>query len=111
VAAAPTHAPARPAWLGRALGLAMGALLLGALGWQLAPRWAELQADIDPARHADVAAYLAVQEAQARWWRDACIAYFQSVSGLPLPAGTRAPAQALDHYKALRFPFAPGRGG
>ena len=74
-------------------------------------RWAGLKADIDPQRHADVAAHLAVQEAEARWWRDACLAYFQSASGLPLPAGTRPPARPLDDYKALRFPFAPGRGG
>ncbi len=74
-------------------------------------RWAALKGDIDPARHADVAAYLAVQEAEARWWRDACIAYFQSASGLPLPAGTRPPARSLDEYKARHFNFAPGRGG
>lgn len=77
----------------------------------LRSQWAALRADIDPQRHADVAAHLAVQEAEARWWRDACLAYFQSVSGLPLPAGTRPPARSLDDYKALRFPFAPGRGG
>ncbi|KQW46217.1 MULTISPECIES: alpha-glucuronidase family glycosyl hydrolase [unclassified Roseateles] len=77
----------------------------------LRQRWAALQADIDPKRHAEVAAYLAVQEAEARWWRDACIAYFQSVSGLPLPAGTRPPERSLEEYKALQFNFAPGRGG
>ena len=74
-------------------------------------QWAALRADIDPQRHADVSAHLAVQEAEARWWRDACLAYFQSVSGLPLPAGTRAPARSLEEYKTLRFHFAPGRGG
>jgi alpha-glucuronidase len=71
-------------------------------------RWAALKPDIDAARHAEVSAYLAVQEREARWWRDACIAYFQSVSGLPLPAGVRPPEQSLEAYKALRFPFAPG---
>ena len=74
-------------------------------------RWAALQPDIDAQRHAEVAAYLAVQAREARWWRDACIAYFQSVSGLPLPAGVQAPEHDLAHYKALRFSFAPGRGG
>ena len=74
-------------------------------------RWAALQPDVDAQRHAEVAAYLAVQEREARWWRDACIAYFQSVSGLPLPAGVRPPEHDLVFYKALRFPFAPGRGG
>ncbi|MBW8846705.1 MAG: alpha-glucuronidase [Burkholderiales bacterium] len=74
-------------------------------------RWAMLQPDVDAARHAEVAAYLAVQEREARWWRDACIAYFQSVSGLPLPEGVRPPEHELSFYKALRFGFAPGRGG
>ncbi|MBI3346169.1 MAG: alpha-glucuronidase [Burkholderiales bacterium] len=74
-------------------------------------RWAALQPDIDAERHAEVAAYLAVQAREARWWRDACIAYFQSASGLPLPAGVRPPEYDLAHYKALRFSFAPGRGG
>jgi alpha-glucuronidase len=74
-------------------------------------RWAALQPHVDAARHAEVAAYLAVQEREARWWRDACVAYFQSVSGLPLPAGVRPPEKPLEHYKALHFPFAPGRGG
>jgi alpha-glucuronidase len=74
-------------------------------------RWAALRPHIDAARHAEVSAYLAVQEREARWWRDACIAYFQSVSGLPLLAGVRPPEKRLEHYKTLHFPFAPGRGG
>lgn len=73
-------------------------------------RWAALQPDIDAARHAEVSAYLAQQEREARWWRDACIVYFQSVSGLPLPAGVRPPERSLDDYKAQRFPYAPGKG-
>jgi alpha-glucuronidase len=73
-------------------------------------QWQALQPDIDARRHAEVDALLAVQQREARWWRDACIAYFQSANGLPLPAGTRPPAQPLEYYKALRFPFAPGHG-
>jgi alpha-glucuronidase len=65
---------------------------------------------IDPRRHAEEAALLALQLKEANWWRDACIAYFQSVSGLPLPAGVRPPALPLEQYKAQRFPYAPGRG-
>ncbi len=75
----------------------------------MARRWQALKPDVDAERHADVAAYLAVQLREARWWRDACIAYFQSVSGLPLPAGTRPPGLDLAAYKALHFGFAPGR--
>ena len=65
---------------------------------------------VDGERFAQVAAFLAIQEQEARWWRDACIAYFQSVNELPLPAGVAPPAHALEHYRQLRFPYAPGRG-
>ena len=58
----------------------------------------------------EVAAFLAIQEQEASWWRDACIAYFQSLSRLPLPAGYAPPAHPLEYYQSLRFPYAPGRG-
>jgi hypothetical protein len=37
---------------------------------------------------------------EAQWWRDASIAYFQTFSGLPLPAGEAPPAHSLDYYEA-----------
>ncbi|PBS13299.1 alpha-glucuronidase [Lysobacteraceae bacterium NML93-0792] len=70
--------------------------------------WADLDGRIDAARHAQVAAFLAIQQDEAQWWRDASIAYFQSISGLPLPAGVAPPPHPLEHYKALEFPHAPG---
>lgn len=76
----------------------------------LRTRWAALAPYVDARRHAAVAQRLEVQVREAQWWRDACVAYFQSVSGLALPPGTRAPAQPLEYYKALRFPYAPGHG-
>ena len=70
--------------------------------------WALIGGHVDPHRRADIAAFLAIQEKEARWWRDASIAYFQSVSMRPLPAGHAPPAHDLKHYQALRFPHAPG---
>jgi alpha-glucuronidase len=70
--------------------------------------WNSLRPYVDAARHAEAAAFLAIQEQEAKWWRDASIAYFQSISRRPLPAGYAPPAHALDHYKSLRFPHAPG---
>jgi alpha-glucuronidase len=72
--------------------------------------WNGLRGKVDAQRFDDVAQRLAQQHREAQWWRDACIAYFQQVSGLPLPAGVRAPAKTLDDYKAMVFPYAPGRG-
>uniref|UniRef100_UPI0032C23290 alpha-glucuronidase family glycosyl hydrolase n=2 Tax=Povalibacter sp. TaxID=1962978 RepID=UPI0032C23290 len=70
--------------------------------------WAATAPYVDAERHAQVAAFLAIQEKEARWWRDASIAYFQTFSGRPLPAGEAAPAHSLDYYKSLEFPYAPG---
>ncbi len=71
--------------------------------------WAKLSGRVDAQRHAEVAAMLGVQLQEARWWRDASLAYWQSVSGRPLPAGVAAPAASLGYYQSLQFPYAPGR--
>ncbi|MGK6320545.1 alpha-glucuronidase family glycosyl hydrolase [Sphingomonas sp. DT-204] len=70
--------------------------------------WQALEGRVDAERFRKTAAFLAIQQAEAGWWRDACIAYFQSVNRLPLPAGSAPPAHDLDYYKALSFPYAPG---
>ncbi|HAI47076.1 MAG TPA: alpha-glucuronidase [Stenotrophomonas sp.] len=72
--------------------------------------WADLQGRVDAQRHAQVTAFLAIQRREAQWWRDASVAYFQSVSGRPLPAGEAAPPHPLAWYQALQFPSAPGDG-
>ena len=72
--------------------------------------WDGLAGKVDPERHAQVAAFLAIQEKEAQWWRDASIAYFQTFSKRPLPAGEPAPPHSLAYYQALQFPFAPGDG-
>lgn len=73
-------------------------------------QWARIRPLVDPRRGADVAQRLARQHAEAQWWRDACVAYFQQVSGLPLPPGAVPPAHPLSYYQSLRFPYAPGHG-
>lgn len=70
--------------------------------------WAGLAPYVDPERHAQVADFLAIQRNEAQWWRDASIVYFQTFSGLPLPAGQAPPAHTLDYYEKLSFPYAPG---
>ncbi|MDB5746846.1 MAG: alpha-glucuronidase, partial [Massilia sp.] len=72
--------------------------------------WQRLRPLVDARRFEEVAQRLAQQHREAGWWRDASIAYFQQMSGLPLPAGVRAPARTLQHYQSLSFPHAPGRG-
>jgi alpha-glucuronidase len=72
-------------------------------------QWDALGPFIDAERHSEVARFLAVQHDEAKWWRDACIAYFQSVSKRPLPAGIAPPEHPLTYYEAMRFPDAPGQ--
>jgi alpha-glucuronidase len=70
--------------------------------------WATLSPYVDPERHAQVADFLVIQRNEAQWWRDASIAYFQTFSKRPLPAGEKAPARSLEYYESLSFPYAPG---
>ncbi|MEQ9316963.1 MAG: alpha-glucuronidase family glycosyl hydrolase [Henriciella sp.] len=77
---------------------------------ELAEQWQGLKGAIDAERFEHVAAYLAIQQKEARWWRDASIAYWMRVNGLALPEGVEPPAHSLEHYRSLEFPNAPGRG-
>ncbi|MCC2975265.1 alpha-glucuronidase [Sphingomonas sp. PL-96] len=70
--------------------------------------WDGLRPMVDAERWEKTATFLAIQEREARWWRDASLAYWQSVNGLPLPAGSAAPEHDLAWYKAQQFPLAPG---
>jgi alpha-glucuronidase len=77
---------------------------------QMRMQWKAMAPYIDAERYAQIDAFLGIQEQEAQWWRDASIAYFQSISKRPLPAGVAPPAHSLNYYKALEFPFAPGDG-
>jgi alpha-glucuronidase len=70
--------------------------------------WDALDGKVDSQRYEKTKALLAIQEREAKWWRDACLAYFQSVSGLPLPAGAAAPPHSLEYYESIRFPHLAG---
>jgi len=72
-------------------------------------KWRTLAPLIDPERYAKTDVFLSVQLREAQWWRDACLAYFMSVSGRPLPPGEAPPARTLTDYEAISFPYEPGR--
>jgi alpha-glucuronidase len=73
--------------------------------------WATLAPYVDSERYAETSAYLAIQEKEARWWRDACIAYFQNLSKRPLPKDFVPPEHTLAEYEAISTPYAPGNPG
>ncbi|CTP92927.1 alpha-glucuronidase [Xanthomonas translucens pv. phlei] len=70
--------------------------------------WSGLAPYVDAQRYRQVADFLAIQQREAQWWRDASIAYWQQVSGRMLPPGTVPPAHPLAYYQSLSFPYAPG---
>jgi alpha-glucuronidase len=70
--------------------------------------WAVMRPYVDRQRWRSVASDLGREQAEARWWRDASIAFFQSLSKLPLPPHSPPPAHPLAYYGALRPPF-PGQ--
>lgn len=71
---------------------------------ELRAAWAGVEQRIDAARFAEVAEFLQIQHWEARWWRDACLQYFAQVSGLTIPSGYAAPANALGFYQGLECP-------
>ena len=70
--------------------------------------WDTMQPYVDDERFKEVRMLLNIQLKEAKWWRDACLLYFQQFSQKTLPAGVEKPAQSLEYYESLRFPFAPG---
>ncbi|CAN5476133.1 alpha-glucuronidase family glycosyl hydrolase [soil metagenome] len=73
--------------------------------------WNGLKKWMDEERFEQVSMLLSIQQKEARWWRNACVLYFQTFSKMPLPQGFEQPAEDLNFYKELSFPYAPGIGG
>jgi len=71
--------------------------------------WEGLRGKIDTVRFNRASANLTAEAAEARWWRDASILYFQTFSRMPIPTGHERPAHTLDYYETLRCPANPRR--
>lgn len=76
----------------------------------MAQQWNELQPWIDPLLFAQQSMVFTIHQQEAKWWRDACVSYFQSFAKRPIPDGLTPPAHSLDYYQKKQFPNAPGRG-
>ena len=70
--------------------------------------WTGLSASIDRERYEETRAFLAIQEEEAKWWRDASVLYFQTFSKRPLADDCGSPAETLEHYMSIDPPFVPG---
>ena len=63
--------------------------------------WASVEGKVDAERFGEVRDFLAIQEKEARWWRDATLGYFQTFSRRPLPAGAAPLARPFEFYREL----------
>jgi alpha-glucuronidase len=70
--------------------------------------WENMKPYVSEERHSEVQMLLNIQLKEAKWWRDACLLYFQTFSNRKLPKGVEKPKRSLDYFKSLKFPFAPG---
>lgn len=75
---------------------------------QMQTDWNALKPLVDKQRFEQVRQLLDIQHQEAIWWRNACLLYFQTFSKMPIPAQYEKSDKALEYYKSLRFPFAPG---
>ena len=65
--------------------------------------WDSLKPYVDKERHRKIADKLSIQLSDARWWRDACVQYFSSVNGLPVPEDVEKPVIPLDSLKRVHL--------
>jgi alpha-glucuronidase len=66
--------------------------------------WNQVEGKVDAERFREVRDFLAIQEREARWWRDATLGYFATFSRRPIPAGYEQPARPFEFYRRLRCP-------
>lgn len=70
--------------------------------------WEKQKGIIDKERFEEVKSLLKIQEKEAVWWRNACVLYFQTFSGKPIPDGLEKPMNTLEFYENQKFNFVPG---
>lgn len=70
--------------------------------------WKKMEPYVDDFRHRQVSMLLDIQLKEAKWWKDACMLYFQTYSKMDFPKEMEKPENTLEHYKSLQFPYAPG---
>jgi alpha-glucuronidase len=65
--------------------------------------WDRMEGKVDGQRFKEVQTKLAIQATEAMWWRDACLLYFQTFSGKPIPAELERPVHVLEKLEKLKF--------
>ncbi len=65
--------------------------------------WNSVRHYVDNSRFTHVEKRLRTQLHDAIWWKDACLLYFQTFSGMPIPTGVESPIYTLQELKAIRL--------
>ncbi|MBQ3245686.1 MAG: alpha-glucuronidase [Bacteroidales bacterium] len=65
--------------------------------------WEEMRPFVDRKRWEEVKAKLEIQESDSRWWRDACVQYFQEFSGMEIPSDVSQPERPLEELKKIKL--------
>ncbi|UCF39027.1 MAG: alpha-glucuronidase [Acidobacteriota bacterium] len=75
---------------------------------QMQKTWEAVAGLVDGERFQQVKSLLRIQEKEARWWRDACLLYFQTFSKREIPAEYGPVKVKLEDLMKIEHPFAPG---
>nr|WP_255647339.1 alpha-glucuronidase family glycosyl hydrolase [Fulvivirga sedimenti] len=75
---------------------------------QMLETWKSLRPYVDEERYEEILMHLNIQFKEAKWWKNACMLYFQEFSEMPFPPEMTVPDKDLSYYKSLKFPYAPG---
>lgn len=70
--------------------------------------WQSLSKYVDKERFRSVDMLLDIQAKEAKWWRNACLLYFQKFSKMDIPADLERPDKNLEYYMKLDYPYSPG---
>jgi alpha-glucuronidase len=71
--------------------------------------WPTLAGRIDAGRAEETRTFLAIQEQEAQWWRDASVLYFQTFAKRPIQNDScGAPSRTLEEFMAINSRNVPG---
>ncbi|MGS2764718.1 alpha-glucuronidase family glycosyl hydrolase [Sinomicrobium sp. M5D2P9] len=70
--------------------------------------WNKMKPYVNEQQFQEVRMLLNIQFKEAKWWRDACMLYFQTFSKREFPKEMEKPSRTLEYYRSLEFPYAPG---
>jgi alpha-glucuronidase len=65
--------------------------------------WESVQKYVDSQRYENIHRKIVRQAKDAIWWRDACMLYFQTFSGMPIPEDCTAPQHTLEELRRVRL--------